>query len=72
MKENKLLTNQQEILKHTAYRAANGFYCGDSKDMQILVKLGLMKFAGKKPFVPDGYFVITEAGKELLKLKGEE
>ena len=63
MSENKLSINQQEILEHTVYRAANGFYCGNSKDMQILIKLGLMRSVGKKPFVPDEYFIITEAGK---------
>ena len=47
MKENKLSINQQEILEHTVYRAANGFYCGNSKDMQILIKLGLMRSVGK-------------------------
>jgi len=59
--------NQREILEHTAYRAAGGFYCGDSDDLQELVRLGLMESAGKKPFVPDEYFKLTGKGREALK-----
>ncbi len=59
--------NQREILSHAAYRAANRLYCGDSDDMQELVRLGLMVAVGKKPFVPDEYFTLTKAGREALK-----
>ena len=63
-----LTKNQREILNHTAYRVANNLYCGDSKDMQILVRLGLMESVGKKPFVQDEYFIITAMGrKEILE-----
>jgi len=62
-----LTKNQREILNHTAYNAAGGFYCGDSKDMQELVRLGLMVSAGKKSFCPDEYFELTHAGHEALK-----
>lgn len=62
-----ITNNQREILEHTAYRAAGGFYCGDSDDMQKLVELGLMTSAGKKSFVPDEYFKLTNAGREALK-----
>lgn len=69
--ESKMITkNQREILEHTAYRTADGFYCGDSKDMQELIQLGLMTSAGKKPFVPDGYFKLTDAGCKFLKIEG--
>ena len=62
----KLTDNQREILDHTAHRAAGGFYCGDSKDVQILVNLGLMVPAGRKPFVPDEYFKLTAKGRNEL------
>jgi len=55
------------ILDHTANRAANRYYCGDSPDMQALVKAGLMKSAGRKSFVPDEYFTITPEGCEVLR-----
>ena len=61
------LTKEQiEILKHTKYGAANRHFCGDSEDMQVLVKLGLMKPIGKKSFVPDEYFTLTTKGLEVL------
>jgi len=62
----KVTQNQINILNHTFYDAANRFYCGDSEDMQILVKLGLMESAGRKSFVPDEYFTITALGIEFL------
>lgn len=58
---------QRAIMEHTINRAAGGFYCGDSKDMQKLVELGFMESAGKKTFVPDEYFKITNEGKQYLK-----
>jgi len=54
---------QIEILKHTLKVQ---FYCGDSKDMKILCDYGLMESAGRKSFVPDEYFKITERGKNYL------
>ena len=62
----KLNQEQIEILKHTTNRAANGLYCGNSPDMQELVKSGLMVSAGFKSFVPDEYFQITKQGKQEL------
>ncbi len=62
-----ITSNQEEILKHTAYRAANNLYCGDSDDMQELVRLGLMVSVGKKSFVPDEYFTLTSIGRKALK-----
>lgn len=53
------------ILDHTLHRAAGGLYCGDGKDMQALVAAGLMVSAGRKSFVPDEYFRITEAGRRV-------
>ena len=55
-----------EILHHTAHRAARGLYCGDSEDMNELVESGLMEFAGRCGFVPDGYYRITDEGRESL------
>jgi hypothetical protein len=57
---------QIEIMKHTAYAAAGAMYCGDSPDMQQLVKAGLMVSCGKKSFVPDEYFRMTAKGNEYL------
>ncbi len=65
----RLTANQYDILDHTALRAANGFFCGDSEDMQILVGLGLMRSAGTKPSVPDEYFSITPLGKQARRDK---
>lgn len=62
-----LTRNQREILEHTATRAAGGLYCGNEPDMQSLVDAGLMEFGGRKSFVPDPYFRITEAGLEALR-----
>lgn len=58
-----LNAEQRAIMEHTQARAAGGFYCGDSPDMQQLVKLGLMESAGHKSFVPDEYFRLTSAGR---------
>lgn len=63
-----ITNSQREILDHTAYRAAGDLYCGDSDDMQELVRLGLMVSVGKKPFVPDEYFTLTGAGRKALKV----
>lgn len=62
-----LTTEQVQILHHTAERAAQGFYCGTSPDMERLVALGLMKFAGYKGGVPDPYFELTPAGSAALE-----
>lgn len=57
------LTNEQiAILEHTMRRAPGGLYCGDSKDMRVLVIKGFMTSAGRKSFVPDEYFRITKKG----------
>ena len=61
-----LTNNQREIIEHTAHRAARGFYCGDSEDVQKLISLGLMVSAGRKPFVSDEYFKLTDAGRNEL------
>lgn len=62
-----LTKEQTNILDHTAHRASQNAYCGDSEAMQGLVSLGLMRSLGKKSFVPDEYFTITSAGREALK-----
>ena len=62
------LTNEQrDILHHTEHRAAGGLYCGGGKDMDELVKEGLMQSAGRKSFVPDEYFRITSKGRAALR-----
>jgi len=63
----KLTKEQIDILDHTMHRAASGFFCGDSPDMQGLVAAGLMESAGRKSFVPEGYFRITEKGRVALE-----
>lgn len=68
------LTKEQiDILDHTKHRTANGLFCGDSKDMQVLVANGLMYSQGKTSFCPDEYFGITVLGsKELSKDRAAE
>lgn len=63
----KLLPEHLAILAHTNNGAPQGFYCGDSPTMQELVADGLMMYAGKKSFVPDPYFSLTEKGRETLR-----
>ena len=63
-----LTISQISILDHTVNRAAFGLYCGGGKDMDALVSSGLMGPAGRKSFVPDEYFRITEAGRNALRV----
>jgi len=63
----KLNKEQLEILNHTVYRTAQGAFCGDSPDMQILVEKGLMVSVGRKSFVQDEYFQITSIGRAMLR-----
>ncbi len=65
-KEHTLTKEQADIIQHTLYRAAGGRYCGDSIEMQELVKWGLMKSLGRCSFVPDEYFGVTSKGREAL------
>ena len=58
---------QLGILLHTRDRASAGAFCGDSPDMQELVRLGLMESAGRVSFVPDEYFRLTPAGRDFLR-----
>jgi len=59
------LNNEQiSILKH-CNSTTGWLYCGDSSDMQELVKLGLMEAVGRKSFVPDEYFRITPLGRKI-------
>ena len=51
------------ILAHTAFRNPKGFFCGDSPEMQDLVRLGFMKRHGKISWCPDEYFEITPMAK---------
>ena len=63
-----LTENQIGIMHHTKYRASvPGAYCGDSPDMQVLVRLGLMKSLGKVSWCPDEYFGLTTEGHEKLR-----
>ncbi|MDH5572872.1 MAG: hypothetical protein OEY89_13990 [Gammaproteobacteria bacterium] len=59
---------QEDIILHTH---KNGLFCGSSPDMDILVKLGLTICVGKKSFVPDPYYSLTDSGLDyaLDKLK---
>lgn len=62
----KLNAEQIGIMEHTSTRAPNRMFCGGGKDMDALVKAGLMESAGRKSFVPDEYFSLTVAGREFL------
>ena len=63
----KLNKEQIAIMEHTNNRTVNGLYCGDSPDMQTLVKAGLMRSVGRVVFVPDPYFRLTNKGQARLK-----
>lgn len=67
-----LSREQIEILDHTEHRGAGRLYCGGSKDIDALVKSGLMEYAGRKSFVPDDYYRITEAGRRALSALAPE
>lgn len=54
---------QINILKHAA---KTDFYCGGSPEMNDLCAKKLMKYAGKKSFVPNSYYKITFLGRELI------
>ena len=62
----KLTKSQFEIIDHTLHRTANALYCGNSDDMQVLVKLGFMYKAGSTGFCPYDYFGVTAAGRKAL------
>jgi len=68
--EKPLTINQIAILDHTLHRAAGGYYCGNSGDMKILVKLGLMCLSGTKSGCMDEYFTITERGRKRFSRSG--
>lgn len=51
------------ILMHTE---KNNLFCGDSQEMQELCKFNLMECAGKKSFVPDPYYKLTDEGRDVL------
>ena len=61
-----LSREQLSILDHTQYRAASGLFCGGGKDMEVIVAFGLMESAGRKSFVPEEYFRITDKGRRVL------
>lgn len=69
MTTHNITANQFDILDHTQHNAAGNCFCGDSDDMQVLIRLGLMRLVGKKPFVPDPYFTITRAGVTQLTIE---
>lgn len=60
--------NQEHIgiLQHTS-RATKRVYCGDSPEMQELVRMGFMRSLGKVAWCPDEYFTITESGVWALE-----
>ncbi len=62
----KLTKNQIDIIDHTLHRTANGLFCGNSDDMQTLVRLGLMYSQGKAGFCPDEYFGVTAKGRAVF------
>jgi hypothetical protein len=66
----KLTDEHVAILKHTETNNT-GYFCGDSSEMQDLVRLGLMKPAGKKPFVPDPYFSLARNWRSKLFKMGQ-
>jgi hypothetical protein len=61
-----LNNEQMEILKHTE-KSPNSLFCGGSPDMDKLVELGLMTYAGRTGFCPDPYYQITGEGRAALR-----
>ncbi len=57
-----LTKEQRAVLEHTAFRAAQGLYCGSDSTVQSLVEAGFMVSVGKKSFAPDEYFKLTRKG----------
>lgn len=64
-----LNNEQKSIIEHTI---KNGIFCGGSEDMNKLVDAGLIKYAGRKSFVPDPYYRVTPAGKQALNEVGRD
>jgi hypothetical protein len=60
-----LSREQRDILDHTLHRAPQGMYCGGGKEMEALVEMGLMVCVGRKSFVPEPYYRITQKGREV-------
>lgn len=60
-----LTREQWDILDHALHRAPGGLYCGGGADMIGLVNQGLMVYVGRKSFVPEPYYRITQKGKEV-------
>ena len=67
----KLTEQEYEILDHTQNRAAGKRFCGSSKEMDSLVKKGMMRYLGTLSFVPDKYYTITKKGEEVLQQKNK-
>lgn len=67
-----LSKEQIQVLEHTIYQAAGGLYCGEDDDVKTLCKLGMMEPAGRKSFVPDPYFRVTNLGREYLRCPKKE
>ena len=65
----KISNEHIEILKHTI---KNELFCGSSSQMDELCEAGLMELVGKKSFVPDPYYRVTEEGKKAVDSRGEE
>lgn len=54
---------EMDVLRHTA---RNRRYNGTTPEIESLVAKGLMRNIGRPDWVPDDYFALTEAGRELL------
>ncbi len=62
----KLNKEHISILEHTINRPAGSPYCGDRKETDELCEVGFMRYVGKKPFVSDPYYGITNEGRKAL------
>lgn len=51
------------IMEHTDL---NQMYCGSEPELQELCDAGLMKCMGRKSFVPDPYYRLTDKGRESV------
>lgn len=61
----KMTEEEYQILDHTINNTAKLRFCGDSVEMQNLIKHGLMTYFGRFPVVPQKYFTVTDAGIKM-------
>lgn len=64
-----LTSKHTEILEHTYFRAAGQTYCGMEHELDELCFIGFMQHVGRKSFVPEPYYRLTEYGRQYCEAK---